>query len=142
MPKREMVRFGKRGKLSSRFIGPFEILEKVWTVAYRLDLSPSMLGVHEAFHVFMLRRYTPDPAHAVDWGEIKVDTDGTFEEGPVCILDSRDQVLRRKIVRLVRVLWQHRGVQESRWEREDMIRATYPFLFRDEGTWFGRLIFK
>ena len=110
MPKREMVRFGKRGKLSSRFIGPFEILEKVWTVAYRLDLPPSMSGVHEVFHVFMLRRYTPDPAHVVDWGEIKVDTDGTFEEGPVCILDSRDQVLRRKTMRLVRVLWQHRGV--------------------------------
>ena len=52
----------------------------------------------------MLRKYTPDPAHVVDWGQIEVDTDGTFEEGPVCIVDSRDQVLRRKTVRLVRVL--------------------------------------
>ena len=142
MPKRGMVRFGKRGKLSPRFIGPFEILERVGTVAYLLDLPPIMSGVHEVFHVSMLRRYTPDPAHVVDWGEIGVDTDGTFEEGPVCILDSRDQVLRRKIVRLVRVLWQHRGVEESTWEHEDTMRATYPFLFRDEGTWFSRLIFK
>ena len=55
-----------------------------------------MLGVHEVFHVSMLRKYTPDPAHVVDWGQIEVDTDRTFEEGPVCILDSRDQVLRRK----------------------------------------------
>ena len=142
MPKRGVVRFDKRGKLLSRFIGPFEILERVGIVAYRLALLPSMSGVHEVFHVSMLLRYTPDLAHVVDWGEIKVDTEGTFEEGPVCIVDSRDQVLRRKTMRLVRVLWQHRGVEESTWECEDTMRATYPFLFWDEGTWFSRLILK
>ena len=66
MPKRGVVRFGKPGKLSQRFIGPFEILERVGIVAYRLALPLSMLGVHEVFHVSMLRRYTPDPAHVVD----------------------------------------------------------------------------
>ena len=85
------------------------------------------------FYVSMLRKYTPDPAHVVDWGEISVDTNGTFEEGPVHILDSRDQVLRRKTIRLVKVLWQHRGMDETTWEREDTIRATYNFLFEDEG---------
>ena len=74
----------------------------------------------------------------VDWGQIEVDTDGTFEEGPVCILDSHDQVLRRKTMRLVRVLWRHYGVEEFTWEPEDTMRAIYPFLFRDEGTWFSR----
>ena len=138
MPKRGVVRFGKRGKLTPRFIGPFEILERVGTVAYQLSLPPNMSGVHEVFHVSMLRRYTPDPTHVVDWGEIN--TDGTFEEGPVYIMDSRDQVLRRKTMRLVRVLWLHRGVEESTLERRDIMRATYPFLFRDEGTWFIRLI--
>ena len=142
MPKKGVVRFDKRGKLLSRFIGPFEILERVGTVAYRLDLLPSMSGVHEVFHVSMLRKYTPDPAHVVDWGQIEVDTDGTFEEGPMRILDSHDQVLRRKTMRLVRVLWQHYRVVESTWEREDTMRATYPFLFGDEGTWFSRLMFK
>ena len=142
MPKSGVVRFGKRRKLSLKFIGPFEILERVGDVAYRLALPPSMSSVHEVFHVSMLRKYTPNPAHVVDWGQNEVDIDGTFEEGPVCILDSRDQVLRRKTVRLVRVLWRHYGVEESTWEREDTMRATYPFLFRDEGTWFSRLIFK
>ena len=66
MPKRGVVRFGKRGKFSSMFIGPFEILERVGTVAYRLALPPSMSGVHEVFHVSMLRRYTSDPTHVVD----------------------------------------------------------------------------
>ena len=86
------------------------------------------------FHNSMLRKYTPDPAHVVDWGGIVVNTDGTFEEGPVRIMDSRDQVLGRKTVRLVKVLLQYRGVEEAIWEREDTMRATYPFLFKDEGS--------
>ena len=101
---------------------------------------------HVRFPRGISRLHAPEvysyPAHVVDWGEIEVDIDGTFEEGPVCIMDRREQVLRCKTVRLVRVLWQHRGVEESTWEREDTIRATYPFLFRDEGTWFSRLIFE
>ena len=93
-----------------------------------------MSGVHEVFHVSMLWKYTPDPAHVMDLGQIEVDTDETFEEGPVRIVDSRDQVLRHKTVRLVLVLWRHHGVEESTWEHEDTMRATYPFLFRNEGT--------
>ena len=77
IPKRGVVRFGKRDKLSLTFIGPFEILERVGTIEYRLALPPSMSGVHEVFHVSMLRRYTLDPAHVVDWGEIEIDMDGT-----------------------------------------------------------------
>ena len=65
-PKRGVVRSGKRGKLSPRFIGPFEILERIGVVAYRLALPPNMSGVHEVFHVSMLRKYTPDPSHVVD----------------------------------------------------------------------------
>ena len=110
MPKRGVVKFGKRGKLSSRFIEPFEILERVGTVAYQLALPPSMYDGHEVFHVSMLRKYTPDPAHVVDWGEIIVDTNGTFEEGPVRIMDNR-----RKATRLVKVLWQHHGMEEATW---------------------------
>ena len=107
MPKREVVRFGKRGKLSPRFIGPFEVLERVGTVAYRFPLPPSLSSVHAVFHVSILRKYTPNPTHVVDWGELVVDADGTFEEGPVHIMDSREQVLPGKTVRLVKVLWQY-----------------------------------
>ena len=134
MIKRGVVRFGKRGKLGSRYIRPVEILDRVGTVTYRLALPPSLSGVHEVFHVSMLQKYTLDPTRLVDWGEITIDTDGTFEEGPLHILDSRDQVLRCKTVRLVKMFWQHRGVAEATWEHEDTMQATYPFLFRDEGT--------
>ena len=66
MPKRGVVRFGKRGKLSPRYIGPFEVLERVGTVSYRLALPISLSSVHVVFHVFMLRKYTPDLTHVVD----------------------------------------------------------------------------
>ena len=71
-----------------------------------------------------------------------VDIDRTFEEGLACIMDSRDQVLQRRTVRLVKVLWQHRGVEEATWECEDTMRATYHFLFQDEGTWFSLFVIK
>ena len=71
-------------------------------VAHRLALLPRLSSVHAVFHVSMIRKYTLDPAHVVNWGKLVVDADGTFEEGPVCIMDSWDQVLRGKTVRLVK----------------------------------------
>ena len=85
MPKRGVVRLGKQGKLLPRFIGPFEVLERVGAVAYRLALPPSLLGVHEVFHVSMLRKYTPDPTHVVDWGELVINVDGTFSRRDQCV---------------------------------------------------------
>ena len=90
MPKRGVVRFGKRGKLSPRYIEPFEILKRVGTVVYWLALPPSLSSVHKVFHVSMLRKYTPNPTHVVDWGELVIDSDETFKEGPVRIIDSRE----------------------------------------------------
>ena len=131
MPKRGVVRFGKPGKLSPRYIRSFEVLNRVSTVAYRLALSPSLLSVHAVFHVSMLRKYTPDSTHVVDRGELVVNADGTFEEGPVRIMDSQDQVLRSKTVRLVKVLWQHCRVLEATWESKATMCANYPFLFKE-----------
>ena len=132
IPKREVIRFDKREKLSSRYIGPFEVLERVDAVVYRLVLPPSLSSVHEVFQVSMLRKYTPDPTHIVDWGELVVDANGTFDEGLVRIMDSREQVLHAKTVRLVKVLWQHRGVKNATWESEETVRANYHFLFDGE----------
>ena len=113
-----------------------KVLKRVGTISYRLALPSNLSGVHAVFYVSMLRIYTPDPTRVVDWGEFVVDADGTFEKGPIHIMDSQDQVLRGKTVRLVRVLWQHRGVEEATWEREDITRINYPFLFEKEGMFF------
>ena len=66
MPKKGVIKFGKRGKLSPRYIGPLEVLKRVGIVSNRLALPPSLSSVHDVFHVFMLRKYTPDPTHIVD----------------------------------------------------------------------------
>ena len=142
MPKRGVVRFGKHGKQSPRYIGPFEIVERVGIVTYQLALPSSLSSVHELFHVSMLRKYTLDPTHVVYWGELGVNADEAFEEGPVGIMDSREQVLRCKTMRLVKLLWHHQGVEEATWEREDTMRATYPFLFEDADTLFSNLEIK
>ena len=103
-------------------------------VAYRLALPPNLSDVHIVFCVSTLWKYTPDLTHVVDLGELVVDADGTFEKGPVCVMDSRDQVLQRKTVSLVKVLWKHQGVDEETWEREGMMRTNYPCFIKDEGT--------
>ena len=87
------MRFGKSGKLSPRFIGPFEIFERIGEAAYRLALPPQLSGVHDVFHVSMLRKYEPDPSHVLDWTDLEVDEDVSYEERPVRVLDRRDQVL-------------------------------------------------
>ena len=120
-------------KLSSRYIGPFEVLERVGIVAFRLALPQSLSSVHVVFHVSMLWKYTPDPTHVVDWGELVVHTDETFEEGPVIIMHSQDQVLQGKTMRLVKVLWEHQGEEEATWESEGTVHANHPFLFEGEG---------
>ena len=68
MPKSGVVRFGKRGKLALRYIGPFDVLKRVGIVTYQLTLPPSLSSVHEVLHVSMLWKYTPDSTHVVDWG--------------------------------------------------------------------------
>ncbi|GMP98691.1 hypothetical protein CsSME_00046487 [Camellia sinensis var. sinensis] len=123
------MRFVKSSKLSPRFIGPFEILERIREVVYRLALSPQLSGVHNVFHVSMLRKYEPDPSHVLDWVDLEVDEDASYEEKPVQILDTREQVLRGKTIPLVKVLWRHHGVEEATWEWEMEVRSKYLDLF-------------
>ena len=88
-----MVRFGKRGKLSPRYIGPFEIVERVGPVAYRLDLPEELSRVHNVFHISMLRKYIPDPSHVLEAPEIKLRDDLSYEEQPVQILGREEKEL-------------------------------------------------
>ncbi|KAK5812210.1 hypothetical protein PVK06_027629 [Gossypium arboreum] len=104
-PWKKILRFGRKGKLSPRFIGPYRILKRVGPVAYQLELPPELNRIHDVFHVYMLRRYRSDPTHVVPVAEIEIQTDLTFEEEPMQILDRDVKILRRKSVPLVKVLW-------------------------------------
>ncbi|KAK5835759.1 hypothetical protein PVK06_011463 [Gossypium arboreum] len=128
-PWKKILRFGKKGKLSPWFIGPYRVLKRVGPVAYQLELPPELDRIHDDFHVSMLRRYRSDPTHVVPVAEIKVRTDLTFEEEPVQILDQNVKVLRRKSVPLVKVLWRNHGREEATWEPEEAMQQQYPHLF-------------
>ncbi|XP_062028603.1 uncharacterized protein LOC133744522 [Rosa rugosa] len=107
-------------------------IAQVADLAYRLALPPSMSGVHNVFHVSMLRKYVQDESHAIDYGTIEVNVDTTFVVEPVRILDRSTKQLRRKEVDLVKVLWSHHDMGDPSWELELDMRAKYPQLFVDE----------
>ncbi|RVW58192.1 Retrovirus-related Pol polyprotein from transposon 297 [Vitis vinifera] len=125
-PRKGVFRFGKRGKLAPRYVGPFEILQKIGEVAYKLALPPQLSGIHDVFHVSMLRKYEPDTTHVLDWQDLNLQEDVTYEEGPRQILDKKEKVLRTKIIPLVKVSWDHHGVEGDTWELESNMRNKYP----------------
>ncbi|KAL0551810.1 hypothetical protein IC582_010899 [Cucumis melo] len=130
-PMKGVLRFERRGKLSPRFVGPFEILERIGPVAYRLALPPSLSTVHDVFHVSMLRKYVPDPSHVVDYEPLEIDENLSYIEQPVEVLAREVKTLRNKEIPLVKVLWRNHRVEEATWEREDDMRSRYPELFEE-----------
>ena len=103
-PMKGVMRFEKKGKLSPRFVGPFEILERVGVVAYRLALPPSLSVVHNVFHVSMLRKYVADTSHVVDYEPLEIDEHLSYVEQPVEILAREVKMLRNRSIPLVKVL--------------------------------------
>ena len=128
-PWRKILQFGKKGKLSLRLIEPYEILERIGLVAYRLALSSKLAKLHNVFHVSMLRRYHYDESHIFPIQDIQVQSNFTFDEEPKTFLDHEVKQSWNKQVPLVKVLWQHHGMEEATWEPESTMRAQYPQLF-------------
>ncbi|KAK6147797.1 hypothetical protein DH2020_018709 [Rehmannia glutinosa] len=125
-PLKGVVRFGKKGKLRPRYIGPFEILDRIEDVAYRLALPPELATVHNVFHISMLRKYISDPSHIINHEELDVSNNLAYEESPVAILGKKVHKLRNREVPLVLVQWSRHGREEATWEREEEILAKYP----------------
>ncbi|KAK5775668.1 hypothetical protein PVK06_043586 [Gossypium arboreum] len=128
-PWKKILRFGRKGKLSPRFIGPYEISERVGPVAYRLILPPELEKIHDVFHVSMLRRYRSDPSHVISPSEVEIQADMSYEEEPIRILAREMKELRNKRVPLVKVLWLKHGMEEATWEPENSMKERYPNLF-------------
>ncbi|XP_049365175.1 uncharacterized protein LOC125829990 [Solanum verrucosum] len=110
---KKIMRFGKKGKLSPQFIEPYEILEKVRPVAYKLVLPPELDKIHNVFHVSMLRIYRSDPSHVFPVESIKVNPDLTYKEKPILIQDREVKKLRNKRIPLVKIIWRNHSGKEA-----------------------------
>ncbi|GJZ00657.1 putative reverse transcriptase domain-containing protein [Tanacetum coccineum] len=131
-PWKGVIRFGKKGKLAPRYVGPFEILERIGPVAYRLRLPEELSGVHDTFHVSNLKKCLADASLHVPLDEIKVDKTLRFVEEPVEIMDREVKRLKRSKISLVKVRWNSKRGPEFTWEREDYMKSKYPQLFVEQ----------
>ncbi|XP_059639326.1 uncharacterized protein LOC132281662 [Cornus florida] len=124
------MRFGrKKGKLTPRFIRPFEIIERIGEMAYRLALPPRLSAVHDIFNVSMLRRCLRDETQAINCTEVQIRPNITYVETPIRIVDSMVKQLRRAEIPLVKVQWNHQDEREVTGELESEIKGKYPHLF-------------
>ena len=112
-PSKRISRFGIRDKLNPRYVGPFEILERIGEVAYRLALPPSLVGVHDIFHISMLKKYLPDPSHIMELEPLQAKKDLSYEEYPVRIMDCKEQVLRYRNISHIKVQWSRHSEREA-----------------------------
>ncbi|GJS35593.1 putative reverse transcriptase domain-containing protein [Tanacetum coccineum] len=128
-PWKGVVRFGKKGKLAPRFVGPFEITERIGKVAYRLRLPQELNNVHDMFHVSNIKKCLADPTLQVPLEEIQVDAKLNFMEEPVEILEREFKKLKRSRIAIVKVRWNSKRGPEYTWEREDQMKLKYPHLF-------------
>ncbi|XP_021727256.1 uncharacterized protein LOC110694394 [Chenopodium quinoa] len=125
-----VMRFGKKGKVSQKYIGPYEVLQRIGKVAYRLALPMELSKVHDVFHVSQLRRYIPDKSHVLQPETIELDQSLTYEERHVKILDSKVCSTCNKEVKIFKVLWSNQEYEEATWEDEDEMKKKYPELFK------------
>jgi hypothetical protein len=125
-PMKGVKRFGMQGKLVPRYIGPFPILEKCGTVAYKLDLPPSLAGVHDIFHVSQLKKCLKALVDVVLSAVTLLKADLTYPEHPIKILDQKDHVIRHKTIKFFKVQWSNHLEEEATWESEDFLRSCHP----------------
>ncbi|WMV10055.1 hypothetical protein MTR67_003440 [Solanum verrucosum] len=134
-----VIRFGKKGKLRPRYIGPYRISKRMGNVAYELEIPQELATVHPVFHISVWKKCMGDPSLIVPTEDIKIKDSLSYEEIPVQILNRRVRKLRTKEVASVKVLWRKQFVEEATWEAEEDMKKRYPHLFEsgesaDQGT--------
>ena len=126
--KKSSLKLGSCAKMSPRYHGPFEVLERIGPVAYRIAL-PTSTRAHNVFRVSLLKKYVHDPNHVINWDVIQVELEGEFQINPMRILSKKVTMLRNRAIGQVKVQWEHYDLEEATWELEDSMRLAHPFLF-------------
>ncbi|WMV33146.1 hypothetical protein MTR67_026531 [Solanum verrucosum] len=128
-PMKGVLRFGKKGKLSPRYIGPYRISKRIGNVAYELELPKELAAVHPVFHTSMLKKCMGDPSLIIPTENIGIKDSLSYKEIPVQILDYQVRKLRTKEVASVKVLWMNQFIGEATWEAEEDMKKRYPHIF-------------
>jgi hypothetical protein len=123
---KDVKRFGVKGKLAPHYIGPFPHLEKSGTVAYKLDLPPSLAGVHDIFHVSQLKKFLKAPIDIVLPKVTPLEADLSYPKVPIKVLDQKDRVTRCKTIKLFKIQWSNHSEEEATRESEDFLRSCHP----------------
>jgi hypothetical protein len=129
-PTKGIVRFGIKGKLSPRYIGPYLIIARVGSLAYRLHLPESTAGVHPVFHVSMFRKYIRDPKLKIEADPIIIQQDLTIDAQPIRVLEFSECVMRNLTIKYIKIIWSNETEREATWELESTMRNKYPDLFQ------------
>nr|GFA06621.1 putative reverse transcriptase domain-containing protein [Tanacetum cinerariifolium] len=133
-PWKEVVHFGKRGKLNPYYIGPFKVLAKVGTVAYKLELPQQLSRVHSTFHVSNLKKCLSGEPLVIPLDELHIDDKLCFVEEPVEIMDREIKRLRQSRILIIKVRWNSKQGPEFTWEREDQFKQKYPHIFTNRAS--------
>ncbi|XP_071705278.1 uncharacterized protein [Rutidosis leptorrhynchoides] len=133
-PWKGVIRIGEREKQSPRYVGPFEVIERIGPVAYRMKLPQELSGIHNAFHVLNLKKCLSDKNLVIPLEELSIDDKLHFAEEPVEVLDREVKKLKHSRILIVKVRWHARRGPEFTWEREGHIRQKYPHLFDNQST--------
>jgi hypothetical protein len=126
LPMKGVKRFGVKGKLAPHYIGPFPILEKCGTMAYKLDLPLSLARVHDIFHMSQLKKYLKAPVDIILLEVTPLEADLSYPEHPIKVLDQKDRVTRRKTIKFFKIQWSNHSEEEATWESEDFIHSCHP----------------
>jgi hypothetical protein len=120
-PMKGVTRFGVKGKLTPRYVGPFLVLERCGHVAYKVLLPESLSAVHNVFHVSQLKKCLRVPEQVVDVSDVNLEHDLTYSKYPIRVLDQKDRVTRRKIIKFYKVQWNQHSEGEATWQSEDYL---------------------
>jgi DNA primase catalytic subunit len=118
-------------KIAPRYVGPYNITEQKGDVAYKLQLPPEMSAIFDVFHVSQLKRCLRIPEEAIALTNIKLQSDLTYEEKPIRVLEEMERVTRSKVIKFYKVVWNNHSEQDVTWEQDDYLREVYPAFVKE-----------